>query len=99
MVDKSSECMVIHSIGPDGRRFRPSDWIERISSSVAGYGNDRRLHYDKLVHPVMLDDEKCLFVSAQLEQQAPQLYAYIMDFVAANQLQVEHEHCQEEAVA
>jgi hypothetical protein len=89
--------MLIHSVAEGGRRFRPSDWVERISSSVARFGADRRLRYHTLVHPVVLNGEKCLFVSADLERHDPQLYRHIMSFARNNRLQVEDGGCQRSA--
>lgn len=93
MDDAKQKCLVIHSVAEDGRRFRPSDWIERISSSVARFGFDRRLRYDDTVHPVVIGGEKCLFVSSRLREHAPQLYEHIVAFAAANHLLVEQENC------
>lgn len=91
---EQEQCLIIHSEKHDGERFRPSDWVERISSSVARFGGDRRLRYDQSVHPVMIGEKKCLFVSSQLQRVAPTLYSYIMDFAKKNQLRVESGGCQ-----
>lgn len=97
MKEYEPDCVVIHSVAEDGRRFRPSDWIERISAGMARFGTDRRLRYSDMLHPVMVGDEKCLFVSARLQQSRPQQYAHIMDFAASNHLWVEQEACQDNA--
>ena len=51
---KVPSCWVIRSVREDGNRFRPSDWIERISASVAQFGPDRRLRYASSVHPQVI---------------------------------------------
>jgi hypothetical protein len=86
-------CLVIRSVQEDGQRFRPSDWIERISSSVAQYGPDRRLRYTRLVHPQVIDGEKCLVVNGAFAKQQPALYDHILEFVRSNRLRLENGRC------
>ena len=97
MCEQRQECLVIHSVTDEGRRFRPSDWIERISANLASFGPDRRLRYNELVHPLVIGGEKCLFVSTDLLQQSPQQFDDIMAFAAANHLWIESAACQEAA--
>ncbi|MCW8827806.1 MAG: DUF3579 domain-containing protein [Gammaproteobacteria bacterium] len=96
-MDEKKSCLVIHGVGEDGERFRPSDWIERISASVARFGGDRRLRYDARVLPVVIDGERCLYVSPELAHDAPQLYNHIVAFAAANRLRVEQGACRQAA--
>ncbi len=72
----------------DGRRFRPSDWIERISTTMATFGDNHRLHYSDSARPRMVEGEKCLVVDPALKESNPAGYDYIMGFVKANKLQV-----------
>lgn len=83
--------VVIHSVREDGQRFRPSDWIDRISASVGSFGPDRRLRYVSLVHPEVINGERCLVVAGELAETRPGLYEYIMDFARNNQLRMEQE--------
>jgi hypothetical protein len=92
-----NQCLLIHSVRQDGQRFRPSDWIERISSSVARFGGDRRLRYDEDVHPVLIEGEKCLYVSPALGEKAPEFYRHIVEFAEKNGLWVEQDECQRRA--
>ena len=80
--------LVIESIVDDGRRFRPSDWIERISTTLASFGPDHRLHYSKSAHPSVINGEKCLVVDKDLQELDPEAYNYILDFVNSNRLRV-----------
>ena len=41
----NDEKWVIRGVTEDGRKLRPSDWIERISSTLASFGSDQRLQY------------------------------------------------------
>ena len=92
---KRSCKMVIRSVNEDGRKFRPSDWIERISTTMATFGADNRLHYSSVAQPKIIDGDKCLVVDQALEDENPSAYNYIMNFAKSNRLQV-IEHCEED---
>ncbi|HLA74645.1 MAG TPA: DUF3579 domain-containing protein [Gammaproteobacteria bacterium] len=88
------ECkLVIESVSEDGRKFRPSDWIERISTSLASFGPDHRLQYSKTVQPRIVNGEKCLVVDKSLHDNNPAAYDYILNFARTNRLRV-HEECE-----
>lgn len=88
---EAGERWVIESVRVDGSRFRPSDWIERISASLASFGLDHRLRYDSEVQPCIIQGQKCLMVGKALSQRDPELLAYIMKFAADNHLRVQEE--------
>ncbi len=98
-MSKNQPCMVIHSVREDGGRFRPSDWVERISSSVASFGPDRRLRYASVVRPKVIDGERCLIVDGVLADTSPSLYFYIMEFARSNGLRVEESSCTQDILA
>lgn len=83
--------LVIESVGVDGRRFRPSDWIERISTTLARFGADHRLVYSASVKPQIINGEKCLVVDQSLQDTDPAAYKYVIDFVESNRLRVHEE--------
>lgn len=86
-----SEKLVIESVREDGKRFRPSDWIERISANSATFGRDHRLHYSPSVQPKIIAGEKCLVVSQSLQHQDPDTYSYIVRFARSNGLRCHEE--------
>lgn len=92
-------CVVIHSVREDGGRFRPSDWVERISSSVASFGPDRRLRYASAVRPSVIDGERCLIVDGALADTSPGLYHYIMEFARNNSLKMDLSSCPQSMLA
>ena len=83
-----SEKLVIESVREDGKKFRPSDWIERISANMGTFGPDHRLHYAESVKPAVVNGEKCLIVDPSLESDNPAAYNYIMGFAQANTLRL-----------
>lgn len=84
----SDEKWVIRGVTDDGRKLRPSDWIERISSTLASFGTDHRLHYSNAVAPCMIDGEKCLVVARNLNELNPEAYEFVMGFAKSNQLSI-----------
>lgn len=84
----NNNCLVVESVGQDGRRFRPSDWIERISTTLAKFGTDHRLVYSQSVRPQVINGEKCLVIDRTLQQTDPDAYQYVIDFVESNRLRI-----------
>lgn len=78
---------IIEGITEDGRKFRPSDWIDRISSMGASY-NMQRLVYSDMLHPELYEGQKCLMIDMALEQDNPGMFAYVMNFVKSNGLKM-----------
>jgi bisphosphoglycerate-dependent phosphoglycerate mutase len=87
---------IIESVKTDGNKFRPSDWIERISTSLASFGSDHRLRYDDEVQPCVIQGQKCLVVGKGLSLRKPELLAYIMKFAEDNQLRIQEERRSQE---
>ncbi len=78
----------IFGINENGNKFRPSDWIERIASTIGSFDVNRRLRYNPSVMPVKYDGQHCLFVAENLVETNPSAYRYVMDFVNSNCLVV-----------
>lgn len=79
---------IIKGMTEDGRKFRPSDWIDRIASMMASYGNAHRLVYSDLLHPELYEGQKCLIIDTLLEEENPGMFEYVMNFVKSNKLQM-----------
>lgn len=80
------EDLVIEGVREDGAKLRPSDWIERISSTLASFGQDQRLKYSASVQPCIIGGNKCLVVARGLQTSDPAAYEYILQFAKSNQL-------------
>lgn len=70
----------------DGRRFRPSDWAERVAGCCAQFDASKRLQWHPLVQPVSIEGRKCLAIDISLKTSAPELWNYIREFVDKNHL-------------
>ncbi len=81
--------LVITGVMENGKTFRPSDWSERLSSTLASFLVDHRLRYSAGVQPCILDGERCLIVARWLEEADPAAYAYVMGFAHDNHLRVQ----------
>jgi len=88
LVVDNDEKWVIRGVTEQGKKLRPSDWIERISSTLASFGPDQRLHYSNAVAPCIIDGEKCLVVARNLNNVNPDAYDYVMNFAKSNQLSI-----------
>lgn len=80
--------LIIESVCNNGARFRPSDWAERLSSSMANFGPDKKLRYTSAVHPGIVNDCKCLIVETTLVEQHPASFNSIIDFARTNNLRM-----------
>lgn len=73
----------------DGRKFRPSDWVDRISTALASFGPDHRLRYAEGIRPCFIEGRKCLVVNKQLETENPVAFEYVCSFVRSNGLRMD----------
>jgi len=81
--------ILIKGITEDGKRFRPSDWAERLATAVGHCGADRRLRFHPHVRIANIDGEKCVVVNAALEDKEPLLFEFLLRFAKSNQLRIE----------
>lgn len=80
--------IVIEGITNQGAIFRPSDWAERMSGSLASFKN-RRIHYSPMLQPsVNHEGYKCVLLDPKLKETSPQLYQSILDFANSNNLKI-----------
>lgn len=90
--EKREDCRtIIESRNRDGDKFRPSDWIERISSQIAQYGRGRSLGYRDCARPRIINGEKCLVIEQRLSVRDPDAYAFVKEFADTNNLKVREE--------
>ncbi|MEK6750578.1 MAG: DUF3579 domain-containing protein [Pseudomonadota bacterium] len=80
--------IIIEGVTQDGRKFRPSDWAERMSGMLATFGRDHRMHYSPLLRPVSIDGVKCVVIDATLRDTNAALFAQLMAFAKINNLKV-----------
>jgi len=84
----STSDLIIKGVTTAGRKFRPSDWAERLSSAMATFGADNRVSYSPFVRPVTLDGISCVVVSKKLQEVDPRAYQFVVGFAQDNDLTV-----------
>lgn len=80
--------IIIEGVTQGGRKFRPSDWAERMSGALSTFGKDHRIHYSPLLQPLTINGVKCIALDPKLKDQFPEMYAYIMGWASNNDLVV-----------
>ncbi len=84
----NSDSLLIEGLTEEGRRFRPSDWVERLASLGATFGSDNRLHFSPLLRPIAVEGSKALAVGLCLQKENPALWRQVLDFARTNSLRV-----------
>lgn len=75
----------------EGKPFRPSDWVDRMCSSFATFGENRKLRYSPYLRPEVLNGVRCLAVDMQLKDINPEGFEHLMQFADENQLNILNE--------
>lgn len=81
---------VLWGLTTSGRRFRPSDWGERLAGLTSQFGRDQRLAYSPLVRPVTLAGHSAVIVRHALESLEPRFWTFLLRFAADNALVVSY---------
>jgi len=88
-----TETIVIRSVRNDGSKFRPGDWIERISATLASFNTTPtpNMKASTGAKPCVIDGEKCLVVEYTLAKSNPAAYEFIMNFAYSNDLCIQQD--------
>lgn len=86
----------IQGITKSGRKFRPSDWSERLAGVMSCFGPsarelrgpNARLQYSRYVRPTMIGDLKCVILDSRLRDIEPMAFDFVMNFAKDNDLVV-----------
>jgi hypothetical protein len=86
--ESKPKTIVIEGVTAQGKTFRPSDWAERMSGSLASFKN-KRIHYSPMLQPsVNSEGYHCVLLDPKLKESSPQLYQSILDFAKNNNLRI-----------
>lgn len=89
-MNQDIKSFVIVGVTSAGKRFRPSDWADRLCGIMSAFGSDHRMKYSPFVRPGGNEKgEKTVFVDARLYQIEPLAYKFLQNFAADNDLQLE----------
>lgn len=78
----------VQGLTKDGKQFRPSDWVDRMCSSFATFGENRKLRYSPYLRPEMLNGVRCLAVDMKLKDLNPEGFEHVIQFADENQLNI-----------
>ena len=88
---QETESFIIIGITQEGRKFRPSDWADRLCGIMSAFGADNRMKYSPYVRPgCNLHGDKIVLVDRRLYAFEPLAYKFLVNFAKDNRLQVEH---------
>lgn len=87
MITSKNE-IIIEGLTRAGKPFRPSDWVDRMCSTYASFGADRKLRYSPYLKPRVVNGVRCLAVDLMLKNVNPEGYTQLMHFADENQLNV-----------
>jgi hypothetical protein len=93
MAESSPTEYFIQGITKNGRKFRPSDWCERLCGVMSQFGPgargpNARLQYSLYVRPTMIGDIKVVILDSRLRDTEPMAFDFVMNFAKDNDLVV-----------
>jgi len=81
-----SHSLVIVGRTQDGKKFRPSDWAERLCGVMSAFGTEKRMKYSPYVSPGEWEGDKCVFIDGILYELSPIAYRFLANFAKDNDL-------------
>lgn len=87
--DPPQDSLLIEGRTEENKKFRPSDWAERISAMLASFGADHRLRYSAYAQPCIIEGEQCLIVARELQSAHPEVFEFILGFARSNHLRIQ----------
>ncbi|MFC4485970.1 MULTISPECIES: DUF3579 domain-containing protein [Tepidiphilus] len=80
---------LIIGLTSEGKRFRPSDWAERLCGIMSQFGADHKMRYSPYVQPGPDENgAKTVRVDARLYDIEPLAYHFLLNFAKDNDLQL-----------
>nr|WP_279036653.1 DUF3579 domain-containing protein [Snodgrassella alvi] len=80
--------IVIQGMTNNNKRFRPSDWAERLCGILSSFDQGHRLSYHQWVRPILIDNIRCVAVDRKLEEISSTAFNFLMDFARDNDLRI-----------
>lgn len=83
--------IIIQGLTRAGKPFRPSDWVDRMCSTYATFGDDKKLRYSPYLKPKLVNNVRCLSVDLKLKDSNPEGFQQLIQFANENQLSILNE--------
>jgi hypothetical protein len=94
MTTPESTTFIIVGLTKEGRKFRPSDWAERLCGVMSAFGAERKMKYSPYVGPGDHNGQKAVFVVGRRGEIEPMAYRFMLNFAQDNDLQIVDGVCQ-----
>lgn len=82
--------LIIHGTTTAGRRFRPSDWAERLAGVMSQFrpegSSGGPMTYSPYVVPRVIEGVRCVVVDHRLRDISPLAWQFVCDFAKDNEL-------------
>ena len=72
----------------EGKRFRPSDWAERLYYAVADYNKSGKAVFSPLVNVNHDNKSKYFVINSGLKDKNPMIFDFLIDFAISNELEI-----------
>ena len=88
---------LIQGLTNAGALFRPSDWSERLCSTLAFCGTKnppgiRTVKYSKYIMPVLVNGVRCVTIDPKVQNIEPLAWEFALNFARDNNLVVEENY-------
>lgn len=87
-ISNLQDSIIIYGITKQGKKFRPSDWADRLSGILSSFDVDNRLSYNVHVHPITVHKVNGVQVDKKLKYLNESMYQFLVDFAQDNELKV-----------
>lgn len=77
--------LIIEGLTVDGVKFRPSDWVDRLCGMLACF-DQQKVSYSPYLRPLVYKGMNCVAVKKNLQDVAPSIFKFIMQFATDNHL-------------
>lgn len=84
--ENSPAKLIIRGINSSGKKFRPSDWAERLCGHMATFKH-RRIYFSPKLRPAVIDGVKCVIVDLSIAETDPKVHQTVINFAKTNQLE------------
>lgn len=79
--------VIIEGQTVEGKKFRPSDWVDRLCGMLAQFDR-QKVSYSPYLRPMMFKGMQCVAVKRELEEKSPSVFGFLMQFANDNKLVV-----------
>ncbi len=90
-MDRKPGKVILKGITRQGRKFRPSDWAQRLTTAVASFEpgkRSRRAGFHPRVQMATIDGVNCVVIDEELKSEDPMLFEFLMNFGNGNNLEI-----------